>query len=73
VTPENRQQSLEKARQACKRLRGYEFSGEEKIKFQREVYPELGFFCYDLEELVDHLIAGFKLLDDKGQRKAGKK
>jgi hypothetical protein len=65
VKSKDRQRSLENARQACKRLKGYKFSADEKFWFQSATAPNLGFFSYDLQEVVDHLIAGFKLLDDK--------
>jgi len=68
MTPEQRQQSLAAARRACERLSGYKFSTKEICKFQQDTSPSLGFFAYNLEELIDHLITGFQLLDAKEQK-----
>lgn len=62
---------LENARRACKQLKGYDFSGDEIAKFQRETYPNLGFFCYTLKELVGQLMEGFEMLDDGRKKRKG--
>jgi hypothetical protein len=68
MTTTERQQSLAAARTACERLSGYKFSIEEVFRFQQSTSPNLGFFCYTLDELVGKLIAGFELLDAKEQK-----
>jgi len=69
MNPTERQQSLAAARHACDRLDGYKFSVEEVIRFQQQTAPELGFFLYNIQEVITNLVAGFKLLDSGEQKR----